>query len=77
MTVSKHYHIQPSELERMPYWEYELLLDCINQDIKEENKRNEGENKKYGNMNTSSMMRDAQRNMPKFNTPTMPSFPRM
>ena len=72
MSLAKHYHIQPSEIDKMAFWEYETFLDAVNQDIKEENKRNEKEQGNYGNMNPGSLMRQAQRSMPK-----MPSMPKM
>lgn len=56
----------------MAFWEYETFLDAVNQDIKDENKRNEKEQGGYGNMNPGSLMRQAQRSMPK-----MPSMPKM
>lgn len=75
MKLAKHYHIQPSEVERMPFWEYEVLLDAIKQDIKEENERNEKENGKYNNMSPNKMMSQAQKSMPKM--PSMPSMPKI
>lgn len=46
-TLAKEFHIQPSELECMPAWEYELFIQEINKAIKEENKKNKEEEDKY------------------------------
>lgn len=47
VSLAKNFHIQPSELESMPMWEYELFMDELNNRIKEENKEQEEEAKKY------------------------------
>ena len=46
--LAKEFHIQPSELDRMPAWEYELFVKEINQAVKEENERNQKEMDKAG-----------------------------
>lgn len=73
--ISKRYHIQPSELERMPYWEYELMLEYINEDIEAENKQNDEQNKQmdgYKKPNYNRMMSQAGIKPPK-----MPSMPKI
>lgn len=72
--LSKNFNIAPSEIDRMYYWEYEYMLDEVNNNIKSENEKSEKENQKYNNFNTSSMMRNAKSQMPKINIPKMPSF---
>ena len=47
-SLAKEFHIQPSELDRMPAWEYELFMKEINQAVKEENERNKAEMDKAG-----------------------------
>lgn len=81
VALCKNFHIQPSELERKPYWEYEYFIEAVNNNIKEENERAEEESSKYGNMNPGSMMKNLGKNMamPKYSSPTinipkMPSF---
>lgn len=77
VSLSKNFYISPSEIDRMYYWEYEYLLDEVNNSIKTENEKNEKEYSKYGNMSPSSMMRNAKSQMPKMpsmNIPKMPSF---
>lgn len=77
VSLSKNFYIAPSEIDRMYYWEYEYMLDEVNNNIKIENERQEKENAKYGNMSPNSMMRNVQSQMPKMpsmNIPKMPSF---
>ena len=70
---------QPSEVERMPYWEYELYLKSMSNIIEEENKRNEEAEKGKSNQtpNMNSYQRQAQRNMSVPKMPRMPSFNKM
>jgi hypothetical protein len=56
--LAKEFHIQPSELERMPVWEYEMFMQEINKAIKEDNKRNKEEEDKY---NTNDMRKMTER----------------
>ena len=75
--LAKNFYIAPSEIDRMYYWEYEYMLDEVNNNIKAENERQEKENAKYGDMSPKSMMRNVQSQMPKMpsmNIPKMPSF---
>ena len=77
VSLSKNFYIAPSEIDRMYYWEYEYLLEEVNNNIKTENEKNEKEYSKYGNMSPNSMMKNAQSQMPRMpsmNIPKMPSF---
>lgn len=76
--LAKEFHIQPSEIDRMPAWEYELFMKEINQAVKEENERNKAEMDKAG-YDKAQKMSDpkyakhmAQNQMPKM--PNMNSF---
>lgn len=77
--LAKEFHIQPSEIDKMPAWEYEIFMKEINDAVKEENERNKAEMDKAGlgdaqkmtNPNNISKMQKAA--MPKM--PTMPSMP--
>lgn len=40
--LARYFYMQPSEIERMPYWEYELFKEKANEIIEEENKQQEG-----------------------------------
>ena len=78
--LAKNFYIAPSEIDRMYYWEYEYMLDEVNNNIKAENERQEKENTKYGDMSPKSMMREARSSMPympkspSFSMPSLPSF---
>lgn len=75
--LAKNFNIQPSEIDRMQYWEYEFFLDEVNNIIKAENEQQE---KQAGDYNVNSMMRGINKNMPKmpntnfYKTPSMPKF---
>lgn len=47
VSIAKYLHIQPSEIDRLSYFEYEYMIEDMNQLIKDENKQNEEYNKKY------------------------------
>jgi hypothetical protein len=46
--LSKEFHIQPSEIDLMPAWEYEIFIQEINSLVKEENDRNKKEMDRAG-----------------------------
>lgn len=46
--LAKNFHIQPSEIDKMVMWEYELFMKELNDVIKKENKEQEKEKDKYG-----------------------------
>lgn len=71
--LAKEFHIQPSELERMPAWEYELFMQEINKAIKEDNKRNKEEEDKY-NVNDMRKMAD-RRNIDKMTSDSYKKVP--
>lgn len=66
--LAKNFHIQPSEFEKMPYWEYELFIENLNDMIKEENERNKSEEDKYSNYKNFN---------PNSYKPKMPATPKM
>lgn len=79
--LAKEFHIQPSEIDKMPAWEYELFMQEINALVKEENERNQKEMDKsgYNKMNDPNYMKKmANSQMPKMNnsfkTPSMPKL---
>ena len=69
----KYSHLQPSEMDRMPFFELEELLDSL-KDLadKEEEERKKKEGKSSGDFNMNSMSRQMKSNMPSM--PTMPNF---
>lgn len=81
--IAKDFNIQPSEIARMPYYEYEFLLEDIKEFAEEEKKRNKEQEDKYGNMSPNSMLKSAQRSMPSIKPPggsssfKMPKVPKI
>lgn len=84
--LAKEFHIQPSEIDNMPAWEYELFMKEINNAVKEENDRNKKEMEKAGydkiqNINDPKHMNNMQKqymkSMPNINSFKMPSMPKL
>ena len=76
--ICKDWHIQPSEIDKLPYYEYEWMIEYINEDYKEQEKRSKEEQKQYDSMkkgmpNMNNMMKGYQQptlpkiSLPKFN----------
>lgn len=42
-SLSKEFHIPPSEIDKMSYWEYELYIKELSRLVKEENDKHEKE----------------------------------
>lgn len=82
-SLAKEFHIQPSEIDNMTAWEYELFMKELNNIVKEENKRNEQEMdksgyndiKKYSDPGYMNKMQRSYTNNMKM--PKMPSVPKM
>ena len=76
--ICKEYHIQPSEIDRMQYWEYEWYTDEIKEITKEQEKQQKQQEKEQAalqsSMNPSSMMSNFSRSMSNFQQPKMPSM---
>lgn len=76
--LSKEYHIAPSEIDRMKFFEYEILLEQVNVLAKQQ----EEENKKYqedmdsmrSQMNPNKMMSSMSQQMGNFKPPEMPKM---
>jgi hypothetical protein len=82
--LAKEFHIQPSEIDKLPAWEYELFMKEINNAVKEENERHQTEMDKSGynnpkqfEMQQRNMEKQAMRNMPNMSSFKMPSLPKM
>ena len=76
--LSKEFHIQPSEVDNMPAWEYELFIKEINTLVKEENERNKQELDKAGLKDAQKMSNPSNiANMQRAATPKMPAMPKM
>lgn len=74
VALSKNFYISPSEIDKLYYWEYEYMLDEVNETIKKENERNEKEQSKYGNMSPASLMREAKSAVPKMSGYNLPKI---
>ena len=75
--LCKHFNIQPSELERMPFWEYEMSIKECEKIAEEEKKQQEDESGKYNmhNYNPSNYQKQANRMMSNQKMPSMPKMP--
>lgn len=74
--LAKNFHIQPSEIDQMAMWEYELFIKYLNDAIKEENEQQEKEMGKY-KIEDYKKMADPSRMNKNFQQPKMPSMPSM
>lgn len=68
--LSKNFHIQPSEVDKMVYWEFEYFVKALNELVKAENdeqkdQMDKSDYNKYKNMNPNSF---------KYNAPKMPNI---
>lgn len=76
--ICKEYHIQPSEIDRMQFWQYEWYTDEIKEITKEQEKQQKAQEKEQkamqSSMNPNSMMRNMQSSMPKMPSMSMPNF---
>lgn len=55
--LAKNFHIQPSEVDKMTMWEYEMFMKELNDQVQEENEKQQGEMKKY-NLDKAMKMTD-------------------
>lgn len=62
--LAKEYHLPPGSLDSLPFWEYELWLEELNQVVKEAN-----EDQKV------AMKQEQKMGMPKLGIPAAPKLP--
>ena len=76
LLICKEYHIQPSEIDRMAFYEYEQILEEINIIQKDEEKRQKEQEKAYNtnNFNPNGMMNSMKNSMPPMRAPSMPNI---
>lgn len=77
-SLAKNFHVQPSEVDNMSMWEYELFIKELNNQVEEENKDQQAQMDKYG-VDKYSKMADPKNmqkmtTMPKFETPHVPNI---
>lgn len=77
-SLAKSFHIQPTEVDKMPMWEYELFLIYLNDMVKEENEDQQKEMDKYHIDDYTKMAKPSNMkrmmDTPKFNMPKMPNI---
>ena len=66
--ICREYHIQPSEMLRMPYWIYEEYLANIKDIQKKEEKEQKDQDKRYNSMMPKMP------SIPKMSAPAMPKI---
>lgn len=75
--ICKEWNVQPSEIDRMPFYTYEQILEEINIVQKEQEKKQKEQEKQYGslgNINPNRMMNSMRNNMPGMTMPKMPTI---
>lgn len=76
--LAKQFHIQPSEIDNMCFWEYELFVKNINDFVKEENDQQKAEMDKYHVNEYMNMAKPGNVNKmisnPTANIPKMPNM---
>lgn len=73
--LAKNFHIQPSEVDKMPMWEYEIFMKTLNEVVDEENKKQQSEMDKY-DINSYKKMANPS-NMNKMMNQQTPKIPNM
>jgi hypothetical protein len=68
-------HLQPSELDLLPFYEYEYTLEIFNDLLKDRNKQ-EAQNTKdtQDKYNMDGMNSQAQKSMSQYKMPSMPNI---
>ena len=64
-------HMQPSEIDRLPYYEYEYIISIYNDIVKE---RGDKENQTYDKERDKYNIKGIQKSMSQFKAPSMPSI---
>ena len=78
--LSKEFKIQPTEVDKMPMWEYELFLQQLNELVKDDNDNQKREMDKYHINDYQKIMNPPQMNkmvppkMPNYSMPKMPKY---
>lgn len=69
--ICREFHIQPSEIDRMYMFEYEYLMEDINNYAKkqEEQRKKDEEKNRYSMPNMNQMMAQQRGSMPKISVP--------
>ena len=75
VVLCKNFNLQPSEIDRMCFYEYEYFIAEVQDTIqREQEAKEEQENNQNQNFSTSKFMRQAKANMPNFSTMKYPKL---
>lgn len=74
--ISREYHLQFSEIDKLPYYEYEIVLEEINAIAKKQEKENEKQSQGLGNLSPEKYAKSMQNSMNNFKMPTV-SMPKI
>lgn len=76
--ICREYHIQPSEIDKMQFWEYEWYTDEIKEISKNEEKKQKEQEKEQqslkSSLNPNSMMKNISTSMPSMPKINMPKL---
>ena len=75
--ITKETHVQPSEYESWPYYEYEYFIEDLKEYIENENKKNEEENKKYDAASMKSNISKLTSSIPSIKNQILPKAPKL
>jgi len=67
-------HLQPSELDLLPFYEYEYTLEMFNDIMKERNDDERKQQTSYGDKYDMGGMKKQMKNMSSYKTPSMPKI---
>lgn len=75
VNLAKNFRLQPSEIDRMPFWEYEMFIKEFSERVEEENKEQQEQMDKYhvGEAMETARPGRLEKTMDKM-TPKMPDF---
>lgn len=75
MILAKELHIQPSEIDNMPFYWIEMLVEMYTENVEKENARyKEQESQQRNQYNTPTNIRQPNISVPKINMPSMSGF---
>lgn len=75
-SLAKNFHIQPSEIDIMPMWEYEIFMNSINDMVTKENEDQQKEMDKY-NIEDYKNMANPKNLQKSYQIPKVPNIPKI
>ncbi len=73
--IYHHLRVQPSEIDGMPFYEYEYLLEDLKQLLEERQVAEKGQSPEEHTPSVARAMSDARKAMPKMPAPKFPGIP--